>query len=315
MRNRCWTGRSSRSAFTLVELLVVIAIIGILIALLLPAVQAAREAARRAQCTNNLKQLGIALHNYHDTLKSFPSAFIRASNSADLTSQWGWQALILPFNEQDALSDQLDSRRRTLEGVILSEPALAQTVISGYRCPSDTEQDLNMDRDFGEHLDTPRIATSNYIASYGCRRLVTRGTGGDANGALSYQPVSFRSIMDGTSNTFAAGERLGGSEGCRSGMWAGAGNSRNAGSTGIYTTVGDSVSPLNHPDKDTCRYGFGSEHPGGGNFVLCDGSVRFISETIDFNNGGLTDGVYTASQLGTYNKLSIRDDGQPIGEY
>lgn len=315
MRHRSLARRRLNPAFTLVELLVVIAIIGILIALLLPAVQAAREAARRAQCTNNLKQIGIALHNYHDTMKCFPVAFIRAANSADTTSQWGWQALILPFTEQDALADQLDSRSRTLEAVITGTPALVQNVITGYRCPSDNEEELNMDRSFGDHGGTPRIATSNYVASYGCRRTVTRNTGGDADGALTYMRTSFRDISDGTSNTFAAGERNGGSKGCRSAMWAGAGNSRSTDAAAIYTTVGDIQTKLNHPQKDTCRYAFGSYHPGGANFVLCDGAVKFISETIEFNNGGLSGGVYTASQLGTYNKLGIRDDGQPVGEF
>lgn len=127
--------------------------------------------------------------------------------------------------------------------------------------------------------------------------------------------TSFRDISDGTSNTFAAGERNGGNKGCRSAMWAGAGNSRSTDAAGIYTTVGDIQVKLNHPTKDTCRYGFSSPHPGGANFVLCDGAVKFISETIEFNTGGLSGGVYTPSQLGTYNKLGIRNDGQPVGEF
>src|SRR5688572_27645245 len=103
--------------FTLVELLVVIAIIGILVALLLPAVQAAREAARRMQCGNNLKQIGISIHNYHDTYKSFPSGWICPSVATGAMAvdqeSWGWSSLILPFMEQQALHDQLGVTRQT----------------------------------------------------------------------------------------------------------------------------------------------------------------------------------------------------------
>ncbi len=97
-----YRSNSFRRGFTLVELLVVIAIIGVLVALLLPAVQAAREAARRMQCVNNLKQLGLATHNYHDTYQTFPSGYIRTSNAQG----WGWGALTLPFIEQVPLSQR-----------------------------------------------------------------------------------------------------------------------------------------------------------------------------------------------------------------
>src|SRR5688572_28345613 len=102
--SRGWRRQNAHEAFTLVELLVVIAIIGVLVALLLPAVQAAREAARTAQCTNNLKQIGIALHNYHDTLQTLPSGWImKAGNEAE----WGWTTFILPYAEQQPLYEKL----------------------------------------------------------------------------------------------------------------------------------------------------------------------------------------------------------------
>src|SRR4026207_1557814 len=114
-----------RRAFTLVELLVVIAIIGILVALLLPAVQAAREAARRMQCGNNLKQIGLALHNYNDTYKVFPSGFMY--HGIPTQECWGWGALILPFVEQAPLHNQIQVSRGTMVSQILS-PTWAQVI-------------------------------------------------------------------------------------------------------------------------------------------------------------------------------------------
>ena len=134
---------SFKRGFTLVELLVVIAIIGVLVALLLPAVQSAREAARRMQCVNNLKQLGVATHNYHDTYLTFPSGFIRTSNAQG----WGWGALTLPFIEQGPLHDRLQVTRANLDAVIASPPPdlaeLVQTSLAAFHCPSDTGFDAN----------------------------------------------------------------------------------------------------------------------------------------------------------------------------
>src|SRR4051794_12352321 len=104
---RCTSSLAGRRAFTLVELLVVIAIIGILVALLLPAVQGAREAARRMSCSNNLHNIAIALHNYHDSLGSFPSGWLYKSTEPDFWESWGWSAFLLPFIEQKNLQDQL----------------------------------------------------------------------------------------------------------------------------------------------------------------------------------------------------------------
>lgn len=126
--------RSSRRAFTLVELLVVIAIIGILVGLLLPAVQAAREAARRMQCQNNLKQMGLALHNYHDTYNSFPGGTTINGPCCGTPAQMTWAIAILPFIEQSSIYNQYDSRLST------ADPANAfiQTInLTVQNCPSD----------------------------------------------------------------------------------------------------------------------------------------------------------------------------------
>ena len=127
---------SRRPAFTLIELLVVIAIIAILIGLLVPAVQKVREAAARTQCVNNLKQIGLALHNYHDSKKVFPSGY-RASGaysdgSSDTTPGWGWGAYLLPYLEQDNLCRQLN-----FTAPVQNSPAI-QTIVKVYLCPSDT---------------------------------------------------------------------------------------------------------------------------------------------------------------------------------
>ncbi|MDQ3331585.1 MAG: DUF1559 domain-containing protein, partial [Planctomycetota bacterium] len=179
-----------RRGFTLIELLVVIAIIAVLIALLLPAVQQAREAARRAQCQNNLKQIGLALHNYHDVSNQFPMAFIRASTVAN-TEGWGWGAMILPQLEQGNLFDRLGVTQYRLTDVLAGlKPDLAsvqdrttifQTRLPVYICPSDSNDGLvPAQKDFRNGLGTSagglgnfRPAISNYMGNWGTRTGAT----------------------------------------------------------------------------------------------------------------------------------------------
>jgi len=216
--------------FTLVELLVVIAIIGVLIALLLPAVQQAREAARRMQCTNNLKQLGIALHNYHDTLGSFPAGYI-SSRTAGLPAQdvdsitsdaapgWGWTAQLLPFMEQRALADQLDDRRSVWHS---SHRSLVDTKLENLLCPSSSgSRDAFTAVDASESpIDisgTIRLGRSHYVASHGQEECwgdcsaESGPVGGDvsriADGPF-YRNSRTRmaDITDGTTNTVFLGE-------------------------------------------------------------------------------------------------------------
>lgn len=292
-----------RRGFTLVELLVVIAIIGILIALLLPAVQAAREAARRSQCSNNLKQFGLAMHNYHDTFKVLPSAVIyHSSNHA-----WGWGALILPFIEQSAMHDQC--------GIAKGEPidshtAEIETVISAFRCPSDTGPDNNNRQWTWANVTDVEPATSNYVVASGTEM----SPGNNGNGLFfRNSQMAFRDCRDGTSNTIALGERAYEITNVRYGaaVWAGTGNYNHSKDFQLDGAA-NAQRPINCPgtvaDWDGRHLCLSSNHPGGAQVCLMDGSVRFLSETIDFQRGSPTDDS-------TYERLFRRADGKPIGEF
>ncbi|MEZ6154028.1 MAG: DUF1559 domain-containing protein, partial [Pirellulaceae bacterium] len=232
----------SRIGFTLVELLVVIAIIGILVGLLLPAVQAAREAARRMQCTNNLKQIGLALHNYHDTHHKFPYAsyldktFINTDlTHPSLNSQWAWSAMILPFIEQGNMYNQLNVGTNTFEAAANNPVGLAllQTPLPAFICPSDAEAGVNRNRPFemkaggglcnGMSLPaTVEFAKSNYPGCNG---------NDDSDGIFNSggnRDIGIKDITDGTSNTIMVGERPSNryknqtvAEGPWAGIWAG----------------------------------------------------------------------------------------------
>lgn len=288
-----------RNGFTLIELLVVIAIIAILVALLLPAVQQAREAARRSSCKNNLKQLGLALHNYHDTHQMFPINYGVNWNMNEGTNDGvSWMTGILPFIEQPALYDTINFNSDLADPV---NTAAAQTAISTYLCPSDPlNQKGRLSGRGNAPSSTIAYGVNNYKAVGGsnwnagdhlavncvsCRRnpnssdifgasngLIGRRTGYTVNTPSS----SMKDVTDGTSNTFAIGECLPGAS-YLSWWWS---SNANSGSTGV---------PLNYyypPGKylitDWPRnYNFASEHKGGGQFCLVDGSVRFVSENID----------------------------------
>ncbi len=316
------TLRVPRGGFTIIELLVVITIIGILIALLLPAVQAAREAARRMNCQNNLRQIGLAMHNYHDALRVFPPGYISVEVNYE---EWGWPAFLLPYLEREPLYRDLGVNHRRLFEALREEYGRlgAASALPEFRCPSDTTDsrlppDLRRFDGVGAGNDF-RPGTSNYMGVCG---LFDRGGKWENNGVLyGNSAVSIRDIDDGASRTFMVGER---DYKCGAGAWCGNRNPEGVSDVGPYYVQGRVSVKLNHPMRlgsDGCREGFSSMHAGGGNFLLADGSVHFVSENIEFSNSNvdvysLTDtiGLGQARELGVYQLLGIRNDGVPMRE-
>lgn len=298
-----------RSGFTLVELLVVIAIIGVLIALLLPAVQQAREAARRSQCTNNMKQIGLAIHNYHDTYNAFPAGWInRGSNGNPM---YGWSVAILSFIEQGALYDALNPGQVPLVSRYNSsftavDQELLQTPIDGYRCPSDVTGDTNDLVNFGNTNHFP-VATSNYVGNAGVdpANVGAAGTTGipDSGGIFFGNSfLGFNNIVDGTTNTLMVAERDGGPSATagytyEAAVWPGVGRNNAGSNYGIPRTLLRAGFLINHDYGSSNNRGKGmsSLHPGGLNILLCDASVRFLPETTD--------------RVGIVQPLSLRQDG------
>lgn len=329
------TSRSSfrrrNQGFTLIELLVVIAIIAVLIALLLPAVQQAREAARRSQCRNNLKQIGLALHNYHDIYNSLPPGNVHKSGNQNVAAMasWGWHTFILPQLDQANLYQSMNVNQADLD-TVLRDPAvqnLPKTKLVVYRCPSDTAPDQNTKREYDNPYSAAfggqpvHLGTSNYVGVCGVRwstpeqwivsQIDPFGTmWGDSK-------VRFQDITDGLSNTFIAGERdwkLGWAA-----NWPGP---RNYVGTGIWgmrqhlslldVKIND---PLLQPNGNPANSrGFSSEHVGGAHFLFGDGRVQFISENIAFDTTGqlLTP---APSTLGVFQRLGRRNDGLVTGEF
>ena len=276
---------ASRRGFTLVELLVVIAIIGILIALLLPAVQAAREAARRSQCSNHLKQITLAILNYESTYKTLPPASVSSN-------QLSWHVFVLSFMEQGPLYEKFDFTKHT---DATPNVQLSLTRMDTYLCPSTANEDdtrnlVNLvggvapysmhyygiaGPDGRNTFVTPNVdyKCSGTGANYGA--ICTQGTMGYPT------PVKLATITDGTSNTYLLGE-------C---SWTRL-NRYRSWSRGLYVLSSTDTAimsarnilyPINSRLTSTefNDIPFGSQHPGGCQFSMVDGSVRFVSETID----------------------------------
>ena len=355
-----------RRGFTLIELLVVIAIIAVLIALLLPAVQQAREAARRTQCKNNLKQIGLAYHNYHDAYNQFPPGNITPTPqtiAAYNTSLWSWGAFILPYIDQGNLYNVLQPGTYSLSYQLTNNLAACTTPIPGFRCASDTGPDLNnfVEGMQGDHLANTgygytalvpnltqtgpgvgtAIATSNYIGVAGTSDSTTPAvqnnyyfSGNNPTGLVFQNSTTgIRDITDGSSNTLVIGERawqITKTPGCV----YGAGNvlgysetnmsapvTNNLGAkNGFLNAIGigyDGINSFVAGQHD--RRGFSSNHVGGCHFTLADGSVRFISENIDYSKASVTaapESIYPANCVtSTLARLFCYWDGQVVRNF
>lgn len=310
-----------RRAFTLIELLVVIAIIAVLIAILLPAVQQAREAARRSQCRNNLKQIGLALHNYHEAFGTFPPGNVHASVDTTFDTSgkagYGWGAFILPYLEQTTLYNKLDVSNTELH-FLLKKAASRPTVqipLSVFRCPTDTAPSLNDQKIFTNNTygDTA-AATSSYAGVHG-----TRWTWCSEWILLKQDPfgtfwpdsrVRIVDITDGTSNTVVVGER---NWDFNSAIWIGVRNYQGNGEVGLRQNQGIANWKINLPGSNAPR-AFHSGHVGGAHFLFADGRVQFLNENIHFDNSLAVAGD-ERSMKGTYQRLAMRNDGAALSDY
>lgn len=303
-----------RSAFTLVELLVVIAIVAVLVALLLPAVQAARESARRAQCVNHLKQIGIACHNYHEAIRSLPPGYCAAGaytdGATDTTPGWGWAAYLLSYIEQCPVFESMNFN------LPIEHPANAravQTRIVPYLCPSDIVGggSYTVPDDAGKIVII--AAPASYAACVGSDESNVSAAIG--NGVFYRNSgTRFADILDGTTCTILAGEKPFAKA---QAIWAGAVN-RGVLLRGQYNTCQPVVAGMNYPapaltvshahlnnaefdeDGSAGLDDFSSMHPEGANFLFADGSVHFIANVpTDEPNGSYTSVSILFQRLGT----------------
>jgi prepilin-type N-terminal cleavage/methylation domain-containing protein/prepilin-type processing-associated H-X9-DG protein len=283
--------------FTLIEVLVVISIVGLLIALLLPAVQQAREAARRLQCANNLKQIGLAMHNYHDAVGTLPPGYVSAvqpggQNYPERGPGWGWGAMILPRLEQAPLFNAINFGRQIADA---ASATARSSVIGTYLCPSSTP--VGPVRVTGDESQAVTLvadlAASQYIASAGQGEV--EELPGNNNGLLYRNSrIAFRDVTDGLSQTLLAGER---SRNLADATWVGAVPSgyvctnptwpvRDCATSNVMVMANTGPWPdepwVNVPNhRGSKADDFWSLHPGGCNFLMGDGSVRFIKETVN----------------------------------
>jgi prepilin-type N-terminal cleavage/methylation domain-containing protein/prepilin-type processing-associated H-X9-DG protein len=328
------------SGFTLIELLVVIAIIAILVSLLLPAVQQAREAARRTQCKNNLKQMALAIHNYVDVYNRMPMGSVSAMSGAFDDDGFGWQTSILPYIEQKNLYDKLS--QTTIAGQNLfgrfgalelywqlsGSPATGapipggETIISGYRCPSSTLPPV-VPANFVVPGSTAGFIPAGNLWAIGYALTDYKGCGGSPYGDFGVlhknreKPggCKFADITDGLSNTLMIAESSyitgNGNDPTLSNpnpirvedwpTWLGP-----AGDDEMMRVNGRTNSPINcRCTPNTMQRAINDDcafsfHTGGAQFAMCDGSVHFLSENISME---------------TYGYLHDRQDGQPVGQW
>lgn len=349
--------------FSIVELLVVLGVIALLLALILPAIQQSRESARRLKCQNNLKQIGIALHSYHDTHKCFPPGYSPGPVNVDGTwphhySGYSWATHILPYLDQASLFGELAVNSKSLEARLFEPDAanLVQTQLSVFQCTSDLAGDtfetapMNpklrpLNRAPGNGLDGPAVfgASSSYVGNSGYFEVYHPAAPTSDIYVASYQKktrpnnglfftgshVRIADISDGTSQTLAIGERAWYSG---SSMWVGSSNVRGALPGGAGVCLGRVFWRINElPDPPgilitpgnkewirgggTAREAFSSYHAGGANFLLADGSVRFLSEFMESRpttsaSADVTEPVLNSHLLGVFQLLGIRNDGE-----
>ena len=314
--------------FTLIELLVVIAIIAVLIALLLPAVQQAREAARRTQCKNNLKQLGLALHNYHDTYNLFPGAsYCGVSGTSSIAHCHTWIEMLFPYFDQSAIYNQLNFNVANHQDV---NPALLNNFkASGLVCPSDPDGGVYPNsRESSYTPGTGNSLGANYVPSAGpidmnvcpipaqTPNINCLSTGGARQGVAApglfnggYVSYRIADCTDGTTNTFLVGETLP----LYSSFHMYFASHMHIGTTnpppnyfktyGPCNTTTYTKDQLRTARQDTCYAhmgGFMSQHVGGLQMCMGDGSVRFISENVNYN---------------TWVNLGNKSDGFALGDF
>lgn len=331
-----------RYGFTLLELIAVCAVVTILLALLLPAVSAAREAVRRAHCSNNLRQIGLGLHSYEVSFRRFPAGYISDLTTGQNGGGWGWGAKLLEFLDQVPLANTLSTDRRSIDEVAANvrTAALLEARVQVYLCPSDAGDDLSHPfrsipvsnslanfpaRGFSSptlvawHVLPPsnptspslidRLARSNYIGSLGngwkSRRPEWTESDFEGNGLFGRNTaVKMTQIIDGSSNTLAIGER------CirnYAATWPGIIYRDDCGFRGNQMVLGTAFYPINEPPREfnfDCEgngsANFSSNHSGGANFLFCDGSVHFLSQTVEMK---------------IFGRLAQRNDGESVGGF
>ncbi len=342
--------RSRMRGFTLIELLVVIAIIAVLVALLLPAVQQAREAARRSQCRNNLKQIGVALAAYEESFRCYPMGFSDhiTGNAERNTGGWAWSAQLLPQLDQLGIFNQFDFNTTpfaltTPAGAAVQNQSVVKTPLTAFSCPSDVRDNAiaNNSGSAATGAGAALVAVTSYqgvlgpfdgapCADNGTTILVDARNIGllPVNGS-----VKMRDITDGSSNVFAVGEvrfirnttdPAGNAIGSErqfiyGNVTTGGGpkcdnNAYN--NNGAHNHIRSTRHQLNGAmlSGSNLHRAFHSYHTAGAHFLLADGAVRFVGDAIDHSN---TD--YTAAVLngpyGTYQRLAGINDGQVVGDY